>query len=81
MNRAVIGLALVALGIGLAIVSVLANVIGLSENQVAAAQFGWKQVAGLVAGVLLAVAGLLVAVRRRDEGREAPSGPQEDEHR
>ena len=63
-----IGLVLVALGVALAIVSGLADVIGLSTSERADDEVGWLQIAGMVAGVAAVLVGIVLAAlggRRR----------------
>ena len=70
MDRRVVGLVLAGLGVVLLIAAGLADVIGLSFSERADDQFGFWQIAGLVLGLLLAVAGLVIALgaRKRDSG-------------
>ena len=66
MDRRVLGLVLAGLGAVLAIVSGLADVIGINFNEGADDEFGWKQIVGLTAGVLIVVAGSAIALTARD---------------
>ncbi len=68
MDRRVLGLVLAAVGLVVAIVSGLADVIGISFEDAADGAFGWIQIVGLVVGVALVVAGLVVALMTRDAG-------------
>jgi hypothetical protein len=56
---------LAGLGVVLLIASGLADVIGISFNEGADGEFGWKQIAGLAVGLLIAVAGLVIALSAR----------------
>lgn len=62
MTRTILALVLVALGVALAVVSGLADVIGLSGSEGAEEGFGWKQIVGVAVGAIAAAIGLLVAV-------------------
>jgi predicted MFS family arabinose efflux permease len=66
-----LGVALVVLGLALAIVSGLADVIELGANQ---EEFGWKQIAGLIVGfAVIDVGGVLAWLgirQRRARARE-----------
>jgi drug/metabolite transporter (DMT)-like permease len=73
MDRRVLGLVLAGLGAVLALVSGLADVIGINFNEGADDEFGWKQIVGLAAGVLIVVAGLVIALTARD--RAPSTGP------
>jgi len=64
-GRLQVGIGLVVLGVLIAVVSGLANVIGLGDPK---GLFGWKQVVGLAVGVVLLVAGLVAVVRGGKEG-------------
>lgn len=78
MNRTILGLTLLALGIALAVVSGLAQVLGLSitPSETGTDTFGWKQIAGVAVGVALALAGLVVATSaRRDDGEGTSASP------
>lgn len=75
MNRRVIGMVLVGLGVVLIVASGLADVIGISFNEGADDEFGWKQIVGLSAGLLVAVAGLVIALSARNRApRTEPPG-------
>jgi hypothetical protein len=64
VNRTLVGLLAVALGIALAVISALADRIDIGKQG-----FGWKQIAGVIAGVGLALAGAgLVGLRSRGPG-------------
>jgi steroid delta-isomerase-like uncharacterized protein len=69
MTRVILGLALLALGIALAVVSGLADVIGLSGSEAAEEEFGWKQIVGVAAGAVAAVVGLVLAITGRRHQR------------
>ena len=62
----VLGLALIVIGLVLALISGLAELIGLGDPT---DTFGWKQVVGLAVGAALLVAGI-VMVRRGVGTRE-----------
>jgi hypothetical protein len=62
MGRRRGGIALIALGVVLAIVSALANVL---FGEAAAGGFGWKQITGVVVGVAALVAGVALMARDR----------------
>jgi predicted MFS family arabinose efflux permease len=66
-----IGVALAVLGLALAVVSGLAELIGLGDPT---DRFGWKQILGLVVGLALLVAGLVTAWKalRRPTGTPPP---------
>ena len=59
MQPRLFGLALAAVGIVVVAVAALADQIGLGE----ADAFGWKQILGVVVGVVIAVAGFVIATR------------------
>jgi membrane associated rhomboid family serine protease len=59
MNRALVAWLAIGVGVALALVSVLGDVIGIGSQE---GTFGWKQIAGLVVGVVLIAAG--IAMRR-----------------
>jgi hypothetical protein len=64
VNRTLVGLLAVVLGIALAVISALADRIDIGKQG-----FGWKQIAGVIAGVGLALAGAgLVGLRSRRPG-------------
>jgi hypothetical protein len=75
MDRRVLALGLAALGLVLAIVSGLADVIGISFGAAADEDFGWIQIAGLVLGVVIAVAGLVFAMTARGRTSGSRSAP------
>jgi hypothetical protein len=58
-NRKTIGIALLAVGVILLIVSLVADVIGIGLPG-----FGLKQIAGTVAGVIVAVIGFVLYSRK-----------------
>jgi nitrate reductase gamma subunit len=60
MDRRVLILIVVA-GIAIALVSAFANEIGIGSQT---DEFGWKQTVGLVVGVLLALGGVAMLMRR-----------------
>lgn len=61
VNRTLMGLLVAAVGIALAIVSALADQLDVGKHG-----FGWKQTVGVIAGVVLALAGAaFVALRSR----------------
>ena len=53
-----VGFAVLAVGVVIALVSGLAEVVGVGGGT-----FGWKQVVGVIAGVAIALAGLYVVSR------------------
>jgi hypothetical protein len=53
------GIALVAIGVVVALFSGLAEVFGIGEGS-----FGWKQVVGVVVGCVIAAAGLFIVAGR-----------------
>jgi len=61
--RKTMGIALTAAGVVLLIVSLIADVIGIGG----AAGFGYKQIAGSVAGVIAAVVGFVLTSARKKE--------------
>jgi hypothetical protein len=64
VNRTLVGLLLAALGIALVVISALADHLEIGTHG-----FGWKQTFGVIAGVVLAVAGAgLAAVRSNRSG-------------
>ncbi len=69
MSRTVLGLAVLALGIAIAIVSGIAHLIGLSftAESTSTDSFGGMQVAGLVVGIGIAVAGGVMVANARGE--------------
>jgi len=69
-----LGIALVGLGLALALVSGLADVIGVGASEV---EFGWKQIVGLIVGfAVVDVGGVLawLGIRRRRRGTTAGQG-------
>ncbi len=60
-RKKTIGIALIAGGIILLILSLLADVLGVGGNL---AVFGWKQILGAVVGVVVAVAGAVLLRRK-----------------
>jgi hypothetical protein len=67
-GRKLLAVALVVVGVLLALVSGLGDTIGIGAEE---GTFGWKQVAGLVVGVALVAAGVgtLIATRREPADR------------
>jgi hypothetical protein len=61
MSGKVLGPILIALGIVLGLVAALADPLGLGHE---GSGFGWKQVVGLAAGVVLVLGGLLLSRRQ-----------------
>lgn len=59
-NRKTMGAVLLAIGIVLTVVSLLADTIGIGGSSI----FGFKQILGTVVGAVLAVAGLVVMARK-----------------
>jgi hypothetical protein len=60
VNRTLLGVLLAVLGIALVVVSALADQLDLGPHG-----FGWKQTSGVIAGVVLALAGAGLALRSR----------------
>jgi hypothetical protein len=72
-RRPLLGLALSVIGLALALVSGLAEVIGLGDPTDPTDSFGWKQIVGLALGVVLLIAGSALAWRaRRSEKGNSP---------
>ncbi len=61
MSQKTIGYIVVAVGVILVIMAVLADSLGFGVGR----GFGWKQIVGSVVGVLLAVVGVWLASRKR----------------
>jgi hypothetical protein len=76
-TRKMAGLAIIAVGIVLAVVGGLADQVGIGAND--EGDMGGKQIAALVVGLLLIAAGIVVAMVLAKEGDEgdavASSGP------
>ena len=70
MSNRCVAWALVAVGIVVAVLSLLADVLGLGQGR----GFGSAQVVGVVAGALLLIAGIVV--RRRATAPDAPPPPE-----
>ncbi len=70
-TRLVIALALIAVGLGLGIVSGLAELIGLGDPT---DTFGWKQIVGVAVGVALLLAGIVIAWKQRGASK-GPTPP------
>jgi hypothetical protein len=70
-TRRIVGWVIVVLGVAVAVVGGLADQIGLGGE--GPDDFGGKQVAAVVVGAVLVVAGLVVALWR--PGREEPHQP------
>lgn len=64
MDRKLFALALIAVGVAIVLVSALTDVIGIGGEGSA---FGWKQVAGVVVGVALVVAGVVLRLRSPEQ--------------
>jgi hypothetical protein len=60
MNKKTLGIILLLVGIVLVILSLAADMIGIGGS----AGFGYKQIAGTVVGVVVAVAGYLLISRK-----------------
>jgi drug/metabolite transporter (DMT)-like permease len=60
VNRTLVGVLLAVLGIALVVISALADQLDLGPHG-----FGWKQISGVIAGVVLALAGVGFALRSR----------------
>ncbi len=69
MNGRLLAGALILVGVALALVSGLGDLIGIGAEE---STFGWKQIAGLVVGVLLLAAGIamLLAARRPEDDQQ-----------
>lgn len=59
MSRRSLGSALVALGLIVAAVAALADQIGIGDGD----GFGWRQTGGVIIGLLIAIAGYIIASR------------------
>ena len=59
-NKKTMGIALLAVGVIVLIVSLAADAVGLGE----AGAFGYKQIIGVVAGVIVAVVGFVLYSRK-----------------
>jgi hypothetical protein len=68
MDSRLLAAGLIVVGVLLALVSGLGDTIGIGAEE---GEFGWKQVTGLVVGILLVVAGIvaLIAARRAPADR------------
>lgn len=68
---------LAVVGVVVALVSGLADVIGISFEDASDEEFGWIQIAGLAVGVVIAVVGVALALSVRDHAAEdrPPPGP------
>ncbi len=64
MSRRSLGSALAAIGIVLVAISALADQIGIGDEEA----FGWQQIAGVVVGAAVAVAGFIVARFAKQSG-------------
>ena len=62
MNQKTISILLISAGVILAALSLFADTLGLSANTT----FGYKQIAGLVIGIVVVIAGAIL-LRRRPE--------------
>jgi drug/metabolite transporter (DMT)-like permease len=60
VNRTLVGVLLAVLGIALVVISAFADQLDLGPHG-----FGWKQTSGVIAGVVLALAGAGFALRSR----------------
>jgi hypothetical protein len=69
MDRRVLGWALAVVGVVFVLVSAFADQLGLGTEDTGV---GWKQIVGIVAGVVIAGVGLLTA--RRAGASEASTG-------
>ena len=67
-----LGLALSVIGLALALVSGLAEVIGLGDRRDI---FGWKQIVGLALGLAILVGGIALAWRARRSKRDNSPQP------
>jgi cytochrome c biogenesis protein CcdA len=60
-NRKTIGIALLVIGVVLVIVSLTADAIGIGGTAI----FGYKQIIGAIAGVVIAVVGFVLYSRKQ----------------
>jgi len=60
MNKRAIGFILIALGVILLVVSLLADVVGIGGN----IGFGWKQILGSAIGIIAALVGVWLGVSK-----------------
>ena len=60
LNKKTIGIILLVVGVVLLLVSVFADQIGIGST----AGFGYKQIAGSVAGIVIAIAGYVMMSRK-----------------
>jgi predicted MFS family arabinose efflux permease len=72
MSRRSLGSALIALGLILAVVFALADQIGIGDGE----GFGWRQLTGVIVGLLVAVAGYLTmrTATTSDNDERLPTG-------
>lgn len=68
MNRKTLAYAAIAVGLVLMLLSAFGDVIGVGSTE---AEFGWKQILGLVVGAALIAAGLGMRVPRKPTGASA----------
>ena len=71
MDKKKLGVLVAAAGVALAVISALADPIGLGAAEKG---FGWKQIAGVVVGVAIAAFGARLAIfgRRLENQRSSP---------
>jgi hypothetical protein len=60
MSQKTLGYVLVVVGVVVLLVSIFADALGLGNGT----SFGWKQIAGSVGGVVVAAAGVWMAMRK-----------------
>ncbi len=63
MSKRTMGVVLVVLGVVMLVVSLAADMIGIGNQ----AGIGWKQILGAVVGVIIAVGGVWLALRKPDQ--------------
>lgn len=70
MQRRSVGLAVAAFGIVVVVVAALADQIGIGDSDA----FGWRQVLGVVVGVVIAVSGVVMAMQSETPADGADTG-------
>jgi hypothetical protein len=63
MSKKTIGVLLIVLGVVLLVISIAADTLGIGTGN----GFGWKQLSGTVVGVVLALGGVWLAMRKPDQ--------------
>ena len=77
-RKLVVGLLLIALGLAAIVVSALAEFIGIASSEKGArAVFGWKQIVGVAVGLVVLVAGVIIA-RRATRGSNGATRSSQD---